>query len=103
MKILMCSLAVIVSVALSSAVLAADVKEQQMTGTVVEYHPGFLTIENSKKEQFTFHTELGDQRYEPKVSDRVTVYYGSQYDHAGRPLVGKVEKVGKPAKGARKN
>ena len=51
MKTLMCSLAVVLSVALGSAVLAADVKEQQITGTVVESSPGYLTIENSKKEQ----------------------------------------------------
>jgi hypothetical protein len=67
MKTLMCSLAAVLSVALGSAVFAASAKEQQMSGTVVEYHPGFLTIEGSKKERFDFRTELGDQRYEPKV------------------------------------
>lgn len=105
MKTLICSLAVIVSVALSSAVLAADVKEQQMTGTVVESSPGYLTIENGKKELKMFNLgELGDQRYQPKVGDRVTVYYDiSQRDHLGRPIVHKVEKAGKDEKGSKKD
>ena len=63
----MCSLAAVVSVALSCAAFATSAEEQQMSGTVVEYHPGFLTIENSKKERVEFHAELGDQRYRPKV------------------------------------
>ena len=105
MKTLICSLAVIVSVALSNAVFAADVKEQQMTGTVVECPFGYLTIENSKKEQIMFNLgELGDQRYQPKVGDRVTVYYDiSQRDHLGRPIVHKIEKLGKAEKGSRKH
>jgi uncharacterized protein YdbL (DUF1318 family) len=93
MKTLICSLAVVLSVALSSAVLAADVKEQQMAGTVVERSLGYLTIENSKKEQIMFNLDLGNQRYQPKVGDRVTVYYDiSQHDHLGRPIVHKIEK-----------
>jgi hypothetical protein len=105
MKTLMCSLAVVLSVALGSAVLAADVKEQQMTGTVVECPLGYLTIENSKKEQKMFNRgELRDQRYQPKVGDRVTVYYDiSQRDHLGRPYVHKIEKVGNAEKGSKKN
>jgi hypothetical protein len=59
MKILMCSLAVFLSVPLSRAAFAARTEELQMSGTVVEYHPGFLTIENSKKERVEFHAELG--------------------------------------------
>lgn len=104
MKTLMCSLAAILGVALGSAVLAAGVKEQQMTGTVVECPLGYLTIENSKKEQIMFNLgELWDQRYQPKVGDRVTVYYDiSQRDHLGRPIVHKIEKVGKTEGGSKK-
>ena len=104
MKTLICSFAVVLNVALSSAVLAADVKEQQMTGTVVECPLGYLTIENSKKEQIMFNRgELRDQRYQPKVGDRVTVYYdSSQRDHLGRPIVHKIEKVGKAEGGSKK-
>ena len=103
-KTVICSLAVVLSVALSSAALATDVKEQQMTGTVVECPLGYLTIENSKKEQSMFNRgDLRDQRYQPKVGDRVTVYYDiSQRDHLGRPIVHKIEKVGKAEKGSKK-
>ena len=104
MKTLICSLAVVLSVALGSAVLAADVKEQQMTGTVVESNPGYPVIENSKKEQIMFNLDLRDVRYQPKVGDRVAVYYdSSQRDHLGRPIVHKIEKVGKAEKGSKKN
>jgi hypothetical protein len=75
MKTLMCSLAAVLNVALSSTVFAGSAKDQQISGTVVEYNPGFLTIEDSKKERWDFHAELGDQRYRPKVGDKVTVHY----------------------------
>jgi hypothetical protein len=104
MKTLICSLAVIVSVALINTVFAGSAKEQQMTGTVVESNPGYPVIENSKKEQIMFNLDLRDQRYQPKVGDRVTVYYdSSQRDHLGRPIVHKIEKVGKAEKGSKKN
>lgn len=100
MKTLMCTLAGILSVALSSAVFAADAKEQQMTGTTVESSPGYVTIENGKKEQVMFNLgELGDHYYQPKVGDRVTVYYDvSQRDHLGRAIVHKIEKSTGPRK-----
>ena len=105
MKPLLCSLAAILSVSLSSAVFAARPDDGEITGTVVESNPGYPTIENSKKEQIMFNLgELGDQRYQPKVGDRVTVYYDiSQRDHLGRPIVHKIEKVGKAEKGSRKH
>jgi hypothetical protein len=97
----MCSLAVLVlSVALSSTLFPASAEDQQMTGTVVERSPCCLSIENSKKEQITFHMEAG----KPKVGEKVTVYYDpSQHDHAGRPFVQKVEKAGNARKGSTKN
>ena len=75
MKTLLCSLAAILALAQSGVVGAADVKDQQVSGTVVEYNPGFLTIEDSKKERWEFHAELGNQRYTPKVGDKVLVHY----------------------------
>jgi hypothetical protein len=74
MKTLMYSLVVVLNVALSTAVFAGSAKEQQISGTVVEYNPGFLTIEDSKKERWDFHAELGGQDYRPKVGDKVTVH-----------------------------
>ena len=80
MKILACSLIGVVSFASASAVFAADLEEGQITGTVVEFGDMLLTIEDSKKEQLTFNRgELRDQRYQPKVGDKVTMHY-----HTGR-------------------
>jgi len=72
-----------------------------MSGTVVESQPGFLTIENSKKERVEFHAELGEQRYTPKVGDKVTVYY--EMNSRGWWFTYKVEKTGKAGKGSKKN
>jgi hypothetical protein len=101
MKTLMCSLAAVLSVALGSGTLAVAEEEQQMSGTVVEYHPGFLTIENSKKERVEFHAELGDQRYRPKVGDKVTVHY--EINSRGWWFTYKVDKAGKAEKGSKEH
>ena len=45
--------------ALGSGNLAAGANEQQMSGTVVEYHPGSLTIENSKRNASSFMPSWG--------------------------------------------
>ena len=112
MKTLICSLATILAIALSSTVFAAEhdvfehhlKHEKPITGTVVEFGDMLLTIEDSKKEQLTFNVRYFDQRYQPKVGDRVMVYYDiSQRDHLGRPIVHKIEKVGKAEKGSKKN
>jgi hypothetical protein len=54
MKTLICSLAAMLSVGLSSAMFAASAREQQISGTVVFYNPHVLTIEDSKKEEHPF-------------------------------------------------
>jgi hypothetical protein len=98
MKTLMCSLAVIASVAVNSTVFAGSAKEQQVSGTVVEYSDYILVIEDSKKEQFTFNAKLGNQRYEPKVGDNVTVHY-----YTGRHGAVLIDKVDKIEKGSRQD
>lgn len=76
MKTLICSLAVIVTVALINTVFAGSAKEQQVSGTVVESDEIVLVIEDSKKERLTFNPKfLGNQRYQPKVGDEVTVHW----------------------------
>jgi hypothetical protein len=59
MKNLACSLIALAGCALSSAAFAARAEDQRMSGTVVEYNPGSLTIENTKKQRVDFHAELG--------------------------------------------
>jgi hypothetical protein len=98
MKTLMCSLAVVVSVALSNAVFAGA-EYQKMTGTVVASDIQTFAIETAPKEYVTFHMEAG----KPKIGERVTVYYDpSQADHHGFWVPMKIEKVGKAGKGSKK-
>jgi len=94
----MCSLAVIVSVALSSAVFAGSEKYLRMTGTVVESPkegpPGVIAIETAPKKYFSFHAE--GEGAALKVGEKVTVYYDpSKADHHGFWFAMKIEKVGK--------
>ena len=97
MKTLMCSLAAIVSVILSSAVLAGSAKEQQVSGTVVECDEIVLVIKDSKKEQLTFNPKfLGNQRYQPKVGDQVTVHW--EIGRHGAWWAYKVDKIDKGSK-----
>jgi hypothetical protein len=101
MKTSMCSLAVVLSVALSSAVFAGSEKYLHMTGTVVESgHPGVIAIETAPKESFSFHSESAAL----KVGEKVTVYYDpSQADHHGFWFAMKIEKGGKAGKGSKKD
>ena len=102
MKTLMCSLAVIVSVALSSAVFAGSEKYLHMTGTVVESagQPGVIGLETAPGKYFSFHAEGAAL----KVGEKVTVYYDpSKADHHGFWFAMKIEKVGKAGKGSKKD
>ena len=83
MKTLLCGLAAILSIAVSSPVLAIS-DDGLITGTVAEYteinvsHYA-LVVEDSKKERFAINARLANRRYQPKVGDEVTVHY-----HTGR-------------------
>ena len=106
MKTLMCSLAVIVSVALSSAVFAGSEKYLHMTGTVVApdpgMAPGLIVIETAPKKYVSFHAE--GEGAGLKVGEKVTVYYDpSKADHHGFWFAMKIEKDGKAGKGSKKN
>jgi hypothetical protein len=102
MKTLICTLAAILSIALSSTVFAAEHYvghyEKPITGTVVEYGDMLLTIEDSKKEQLTFNVRYFDQRYQPKVGDKVRVHY-----YFGRHGVYITDKVDKIENGSKKD
>jgi hypothetical protein len=106
MKALMCSLAVVLSVALGSAVFAGSEKYLHMTGTVVKPDPGMapgvIVIETAPKKYVTFHAEAEGAGL--KVGEKVTVYYDpSKADHHGFWFAMKIEKVGKAEGGSKKN
>lgn len=94
-------MAAIVNVVLSTGVFAGSAKEQQVRGTVVECDEFVLVIEDSKKEKLTFNPKyLGNQRYQPKVSDRVTVHW--EIGRGGAWWAYKVEKAGNADGGSTK-
>lgn len=67
----MCSLAVVLSVALGSGILPAA-EEAVIDGTVVKVEFPMMTIETAKKERWEFSMEGG---IKPKVGQKVTVHY----------------------------
>ena len=71
MKTLTCSLAVVISLGLSSAVFG-DCDEQQMTGRVVKVEFPEMTIETATKARVDFQMEGG---IKAKVGEKVTVHY----------------------------
>jgi hypothetical protein len=109
MKTLICSLATILAIALSSTVFAAEhdvfehhlKHEKPITGTVVEYGDMLLIIEDSKKERLTFNVRYFDQRYQPKVGDKVRVHY--YLSRHGVWITDKVDKIDTAEGGSKKN
>ena len=84
------------SVALGSAVFAGSAMfqraQQVRTARLWNVTRFVLVIENSKKEKLTFNPKyLGNQRYQPKVGDKVTVHW--EVGRRGAWWAYKVEKV----------
>lgn len=79
---------------LSGGVVVWAEKEYQIRGTIVTRSLGWITIKDDRKQLVEFHAELGDQRYQPKVGDQVTVSYISQRDRRGCRFAVKVKKEG---------
>jgi len=93
----------VVSLALSSAVLAASTEDLQITGTIVEYHPAgpgyaWLAIETADKKRWEFAI---DNDFKPKVGEKGTLHY--YITGRGKHIAYKLEKTGKADKGAKKN
>jgi hypothetical protein len=103
MKILVCSLIAIVSVALSSAVFAANLEEGQITDTVVEVYSGGcgIALETAKKERWEMCNDSGWPNDKLKVGEKVTVHY--HITGRGKCIAHKIEKASKADKGAKKN
>lgn len=95
MKTLMCSLAAVLSVALSNAVFAGSAKEGQVSGTVVQCEGHTLTIEDSKKKEHTFRNGLEVGNY-PKEGDKVTVHWEIGLHNV--PWAYKVDKIERSSK-----
>ena len=98
MKILMCSLAAILSVALSSTVLAYPAYTKKITGTVISVDKrGIIVIDTGEgRVEILLHDDVK----EPKVGEKVTAY--CWYHNRGRYHTDKIEKLGDAKGGSKK-
>jgi hypothetical protein len=75
MKTLMCSLAAILSVALSSAVFAARPDDGEITGTIISVSEGTIEIDDGKGRFEIIWDTLEGRVPAPKVGEKVRVHY----------------------------
>jgi hypothetical protein len=106
MKLLVCGLIAVVSLTLTSAVLAASAEEGQITGTVVEVdsYGCEIVIETADKKRWPMCNDSGYGYDKPKsalVGQKVTVHYW--ISKRGKCIAYKIEKAGKADKGAKKH
>jgi predicted RNA-binding protein (virulence factor B family) len=99
MKTLVCSLAAILSVALSSTVLAEErTYTEKITGTVISVDKqGLIVIDTGKGR---VEILLVDDVKEPKVGEKVTAH--CWYHNRGRYSTDKIEKLGDAKGGSKK-
>jgi hypothetical protein len=92
MKRLICSLAAVVSLALSSRTPAAAEDENVVTGTVVQAYEGYIEIDEGKHDgRSTFGVFTYGIAYKPRVGERVRVHIRPG---GGRVYADKIEKLG---------
>jgi hypothetical protein len=94
MKTLLCSVAAILTVTLSSAVLAEEATgKEKITGTVisVDHKQGLIVIDTGKRDgQVKFEIILVDVKA-PEVGEKVTAH--CWYHNRGRYCTDKIEKL----------
>jgi hypothetical protein len=75
MKITLCSLAAVVTLAFSSVAFAADAKDYQVTGPVLEVNSSMIAVQKGKDRWELARDSNTKASAEPKVGDKVTVHY----------------------------
>ena len=76
MKKLFLSLAVIAATVLSTTSLkAADAKDYQVTGPVIEIHDTYIVVKKSEGNNYQIARNKSTKGGDVKVGDKVTVYY----------------------------
>ncbi len=75
MKITLCSLAAAVCLAFSSAAFAADAKDYQVTGPVLEVNSSMIAVQKGKDRWELARDSNTKASAEPKVGDKVTIHY----------------------------
>jgi hypothetical protein len=75
MKITLCSLAAAVTLAFSSGAFAADAKDYQVTGPVLEVNSSMIAVQKGKDRWELGRDASTKASAEPKVGDKVTIHY----------------------------
>ena len=75
MKKLFLTLTLVAAASLAATnLVAADAKDYQVTGAVLEVNPTFITVIKGE-EKFQIATDAATKGAKPKVGDKVTVHY----------------------------
>jgi hypothetical protein len=101
MKITLCSLAAAVAFAFSGAAFAADAKDYQVTGPVLEVTSSMIAVQKGKDRWELGRDANTKASAEPKVGDKVTVHYTMTATNI-EVKAGKAEKAAKPAASPKK-
>jgi hypothetical protein len=75
MKIMLCSLAAAVTLAFSGATFAAEAKDYQVTGPVLEVTSSMIAVQKGKDRWELARDSNTKASAEPKVGDKVTIHY----------------------------
>ena len=75
MKITLCSLAAAVTFAFSTAAFAAEAKDYQVTGPVLEVNSSMIAVQKGKDRWELGRDSNTKATADPKVGDKVTVHY----------------------------
>lgn len=75
MKITLCSLAAAICLAFSSAAFAAEAKDYQVTGPVLEVNSSMIAVQKGKDRWELMRDSNTKATADPKVGDKVTVHY----------------------------
>ena len=75
MKITLCSLAAAVTLAFSTAAFAAEAKDYQVTGPVLEVNSSMIAVQKGKDRWELGRDSNTKATADPKVGDKVTVHY----------------------------
>ena len=111
MKKLLLTLTLVAAASFAATnLVAAEAKDYQVTGAVLEVNPTYITVINKGEEKFQINTDAATKGGKAKVGDKVTVHYSMsassievKADKAEKAMEKKAEKAEKPAKKEKTN
>ena len=111
MKKLLLTLTLVAAASFAATnLVAAEAKDYQVTGTVLEVNPTYIVVLKKGEEKFQIATDAAMKGDKAKVGDKVTVHYSMsassievKADKAEKAMEKKAEKAEKPAKKEKTN